>query len=158
VRRTIRDRYPNQAVRPQVDSPDQGQGDIANIPIFPNRALPPQVDEHELEILTIIGESRFSLRTSIGITQDAARKGIDFDEVNRCLQTLTGRGYIDKMRGRKASKKNGLSLHGGENSCLRLRRNDLGMIVSGDSPIFEIFRYKRQDSFEVILENSSEGA
>jgi nucleoside phosphorylase len=39
-----------------------------------------------------------------------------------------------------------------------LKLLDLGMIVSSDCPIFEIFRYEGQNSFEVMLENPGKGA
>jgi hypothetical protein len=39
VRRMIHARHASQAVRPQVESPDQRRGNIANIPLFPNLAL-----------------------------------------------------------------------------------------------------------------------
>lgn len=39
IRDTIREQFPDMAVRPQVGSPDQIAGDIAHLPIFPNLGL-----------------------------------------------------------------------------------------------------------------------
>jgi hypothetical protein len=39
TRRLILDKYPDEGVRPEVLSPDQREGDIANLPLFPNVAL-----------------------------------------------------------------------------------------------------------------------
>jgi hypothetical protein len=46
VRVAIREKYPDEAVRPEVKSPDEREGDVAKIPLFPNPALRPrQIDE-----------------------------------------------------------------------------------------------------------------
>jgi Caspase domain len=39
VREAIKRKYPDNSVRPEVSSPDQREGDVANIPLFPNLAL-----------------------------------------------------------------------------------------------------------------------
>jgi hypothetical protein len=39
VCQVIRDKYPNDGVRPEVLSPDQREGNIAHLPLFPNAAL-----------------------------------------------------------------------------------------------------------------------
>jgi caspase domain-containing protein len=39
VKELVVERYPDEHVRPEVHSPDQREGDIANIPLFPNLAL-----------------------------------------------------------------------------------------------------------------------
>lgn len=39
VKNVIRERYPDENVRPEVHSPDQREGDIASIPLFPNAAV-----------------------------------------------------------------------------------------------------------------------
>jgi len=39
VRRLIQERHADDGVRPEVHSPDEHQGDVANIPLFPNKAL-----------------------------------------------------------------------------------------------------------------------
>lgn len=38
VKRNIREAYPNNWVRPEVHSPDQREGDVASVPLFPNAA------------------------------------------------------------------------------------------------------------------------
>jgi hypothetical protein len=38
VKKALRDKYPNNWVRPEVLSPDQREGDIAGVPVFPNAA------------------------------------------------------------------------------------------------------------------------
>jgi len=40
--RRLRDTYLDEAVRPEVHSPDQREGDIADLPLFPNMALKPR--------------------------------------------------------------------------------------------------------------------
>lgn len=39
VRKLIQERHADEGVRPEVHSPDEHQGDIADIPLFPNKAL-----------------------------------------------------------------------------------------------------------------------
>ena len=39
VRRLIQERHADDGVRPEVHSPDERQGDVADIPLFPNKAL-----------------------------------------------------------------------------------------------------------------------
>jgi hypothetical protein len=50
VKRNIREAYPSSWVRPEVHSPDQREGDIASVPLFPNAAFSvqrkPRVVEH----------------------------------------------------------------------------------------------------------------
>jgi hypothetical protein len=36
----IKELYPDEAVRPEVHSPDQREGDVADLPIFPNKCVP----------------------------------------------------------------------------------------------------------------------
>jgi hypothetical protein len=45
----VREAYPESWVRPEVHSPDQREGDIANIPLFPNAAYEAQNAEAEAE-------------------------------------------------------------------------------------------------------------
>ncbi len=58
TRSLINDKFAEEAVRPQVDSPDQREGEVAAIPIFPNNAsfsltkissLPKPKDWYEFE-------------------------------------------------------------------------------------------------------------
>ena len=39
VRTNLRNAYPNNWVRPEVHSPDQREGDVADVPVFPNPAF-----------------------------------------------------------------------------------------------------------------------
>lgn len=56
IRGYLKERYQDAAVRPEVHSPDQGEGDIGLLPLFPNRAfegsIPPSPDLN-------LDESRF---------------------------------------------------------------------------------------------------
>jgi hypothetical protein len=40
IKRRLRDAYPEDWVRPEVLSPDQAEGDLAELPLFPNPAFP----------------------------------------------------------------------------------------------------------------------
>jgi hypothetical protein len=46
VRENIREVFPEDGVRPEVHSPDQREGDVANVPLFPNPAF---VERHKAE-------------------------------------------------------------------------------------------------------------
>ena len=51
VREAISERYPEEAVRPEVVSPDQREGDIADVPLFPNIALRPRQLQERLTVV-----------------------------------------------------------------------------------------------------------
>lgn len=89
----IFDKYQDQAVRPQVLTPDQEQGDIAMIPLFPNPAvrkaeLPVRLDRLELEFEKIAKEELPSLRAS-------------FDEIRERIELLesTSHGTAASING-----------------------------------------------------------
>jgi hypothetical protein len=47
ARRLINNKYPNQAVRPELHVPEQGDGDCAEVPLFPNASWTPSVEVDE---------------------------------------------------------------------------------------------------------------
>ena len=51
IKELIRDQYSNEAVRPEVLSPDQRVEDIALVPIFPNAATRPRHIKYQIESL-----------------------------------------------------------------------------------------------------------
>jgi hypothetical protein len=57
VKEVIRDTYPDDTVRPEVLSPDQREGDIAAMPLFPNPVLRPRQLEDRLTHLEQTVES-----------------------------------------------------------------------------------------------------
>jgi hypothetical protein len=68
----IREAYPDIWVRPEVHSPDQREGDVASVPLFPNAACVKQrteavrqTAETEQEALTKAAEIRFRLRSAV---------------------------------------------------------------------------------------------
>jgi len=60
VREAIKRKYPDNSVRPEVSSPDQREGDVADIPLFPNLAL------GSLQLRTRIGRLEKTMETVLG--------------------------------------------------------------------------------------------
>lgn len=71
IKEVIKRKYPDTAVRPEVDSPDQREGDVADIPLFPNLALGPlqfreRLSRLEKTIETVLGKLS-NMDKSVGV-------------------------------------------------------------------------------------------
>jgi hypothetical protein len=64
-----------------------------------------ELDEWEKKILKSIGESKYSFRTLIGITNDAMQEGVGQEKVNRYIESLTEKGLIGKTLGRTGGER-----------------------------------------------------
>jgi hypothetical protein len=55
IKLDIRTAYPDIGVRPEVHSPDQREGDVASVPLFPNVAwIAQKAEQTRLILLTIL--------------------------------------------------------------------------------------------------------
>lgn len=79
VEARIRELYPDDGVRPQVLSPDQGEGDISRVPFFPNAAL-----QERQRLYASLSQ----LRQELQVLRDAgaeslAKQGVAHDRLSR---------------------------------------------------------------------------
>lgn len=82
IRTRIRELYPDGAVRPQVLSPDQRQGDVSRLPLFPNAAL------RERRILASLHRFEADLAA---ICETQAKHDSHYTELVGRVQSLEGR-------------------------------------------------------------------
>jgi WD40 repeat protein len=74
ARQLIRERFDDEAVRPEVHSPDQSKGNLAEFPLFPNRSLhlvipppPPPANQRSRRMLASVAGATFLTLLVIGL-------------------------------------------------------------------------------------------
>lgn len=65
----------------------------------------PSLTENEQSVLRLMGQSEYSFRSLIGITQEAKQKGINPEQVRQSIETLTQKGLIGKTLGKKGGER-----------------------------------------------------
>ena len=71
----------------------------------PQLEATPSLNEREREILKLIGESKYSFRSLIGITAEAGEKGLGPGEVNQSIERLMKNGLIGRTLGKKGAER-----------------------------------------------------
>lgn len=96
----LKDKYKDQAPRPEVHSPDQSEGDVATVPFFPNRAFQSQqlTDNAFADYLRkcVEADSEPEAEERIAMLQDKRLKA-------HCLSVL-GRSYAQKDKFQDAER------------------------------------------------------
>ncbi len=100
----IRDRFPNEAVRPEVHSPYKKQGDLAVLPIFPNQALKEKAKEDTREYFNLGYASYEKKDYSQAI--EFYSKAIELDPKYTNAYYNRGLAYYDKGENDKAIEDN----------------------------------------------------
>lgn len=90
----------NKPAEPSVDSWSQFARNDAD-------AMIPRdgINEEERQVLSAIGNSRYSLRTVNGVIQEVSAKGIDADGTVRSIDALSKKGYVDRTLGKKGGER-----------------------------------------------------
>lgn len=77
TRQLIKVRYENEAVRPEVHVPDQPEGSVAALPLFPNQALRPTSTETRLrsaeETIDVIRQGQGVLQASLSAIEETVK-------------------------------------------------------------------------------------